>query len=234
MQSPLAQQTSLHEAAKAGNEQLIWQLLQSGINPSIRDGYQRTALHWAAELNHLGVARLLIQRGVNIEAQGGVGWTALHCAVNEGHLQMAQLLLEAGAQVDSREYKGNTPLYYAAMKRHQGVAQLLVARGANRQALTMASMPMQQQQFNPFQMQAPSFMPMPMHMPNYGGFNLHHGVAHHNPAAGIGFGPNGSLGNQWNMQQNIAFAGDQTLVAAVPAVNVYQDMNSATADFASS
>ena len=125
---------ALHQAAKNGQEQAVWLLLQNGADVNARDSYRRTALHWAAEYGYKAVALLLLENGVDIEAKGIVGWTALHCAASNGHEAVVRLLLEKGADIEAKENNGQTALHWAAWNGHEAVVRLLLQKGADVQA----------------------------------------------------------------------------------------------------
>ncbi len=52
-------------ASKNGHIGAVWELLQAGINPSMRDIYGQTALQAAAAYNHQRIAQLLLDAGAN-------------------------------------------------------------------------------------------------------------------------------------------------------------------------
>lgn len=92
----------IHTAAHSGRIQVIQLLLQSGINPSERDGAGSTPLHIAAAKGHHEIVKLLLESGSNINAVDGCGWSPVHLATKNGHENCVRLFLHQGADLWSR------------------------------------------------------------------------------------------------------------------------------------
>jgi ankyrin repeat protein len=58
----------LHDAAKAGNLDLVWSLLDSGTNVDDRDDIHRTPLYLASLCGRVEVAKLLLEYGADVNA----------------------------------------------------------------------------------------------------------------------------------------------------------------------
>jgi ankyrin repeat protein len=101
-------------------------LLDLGVNPASKDGYDMTALHWAAPNGMVGVVRRLLSLGAPLEALNGWEGTVLastiHFAIHmpvEGvdYPAMLELLIAAGADVNAAYPSGNERID-ALLKRH--------------------------------------------------------------------------------------------------------------------
>lgn len=96
-----AEQTLLHHAVIAGENDAVIALLDAGADIMARDAADNaTPLHWAADRGDVEMARLLVERGADPNASddahgwGPLGWAAL----GETNEEVARWLLEAGAR----------------------------------------------------------------------------------------------------------------------------------------
>ena len=121
---------TLHEAARAGDHDLLASLLANGrdVNESDAEGW--SPLHHAAFVGHEPTAALLIGHGAEIDARDQDGWTPLHTAAFNGHLRVTELLLDHGADIHAKEADGDTPIVVANLRKQGNVVEVLVARGA--------------------------------------------------------------------------------------------------------
>lgn len=105
--------TSLHEAAEAGNDLKLRQILR--FNPLVdikaRDEYGCTPLHLASSGKAASVILKHDPAVKNVEDYGGR--SALHCAVLKRRLDVIKTLLEAGIDQTLEDDDGRTALYYA-------------------------------------------------------------------------------------------------------------------------
>jgi ankyrin repeat protein/WD40 repeat protein len=100
----------LHEAANAGDNAKISQLLSTGaatVDVLGKGGF--TALHYAARQGHISTVQLLIDKGADINKQSNLGWTPLHLATHNNHLYCVKTLLNAGARNDIYDSSNNIP-----------------------------------------------------------------------------------------------------------------------------
>ena len=125
----------LLEAAKAGNAELVIQLLAEGADKETKDDRGSTPLHNAAFYGHVSVARALLQAGADKDAKTKDGETPLHSTSRRGQTAIAAMLIEAGADVDARADE-MTPLHFAALTNSVQVVELLVKAGADVNANT--------------------------------------------------------------------------------------------------
>jgi len=110
--------SSIHDAAKAGNIELINQHLAAGVNVNSKDEIGFTPLHYIASGGQLEIAKLLIDNGANVDAKDLDGGTPLHVAtqaMNYGddrgpRTEIVKLLVLKGANVNAINNKSETPL----------------------------------------------------------------------------------------------------------------------------
>jgi len=153
---PALTQSSLHEAARAGNLAEVQQLLDAGARVDLKGHNGMTALHFAvvdptpmttmmrssgevdaeAESDHtaqrLAVIQLLLDAGATAYSKNEDGLTPLHLAA--GHHEdpeILETLLMAGVFADARAENDATPLHFAgAFNGNPEVAQVLLDFGA--------------------------------------------------------------------------------------------------------
>ncbi len=101
-------------------------LLDIGVNPASKDGYDMTALHWAAPNGMIGVVRRLLALGAPLEAlnrwEGTVLGSTIHFAVHMpvkgvDYPAMLETLIAAGADVNAAYPSGDGRID-ALLKRH--------------------------------------------------------------------------------------------------------------------
>ncbi len=94
-------------------------LLDIGVNPVSKDGYDMTALHWAAPNGMIGVVRRLLTLGAPLEAlnrwEGTVLGSTTHFAIHMpvkgvDYPAMLEMLIAAGADVNAAYPSGNEPI----------------------------------------------------------------------------------------------------------------------------
>lgn len=124
---------SLFDAVKAGDVQLATNLIESGVNPNIRNKNGRTPLIETVffsgndrESIILNLSKILILHGANVNADTA-GWTALNMAANYGYPSVVQFLISEGANVNAMDVLcGRSVLWLAAYAGHdQIVSELL-------------------------------------------------------------------------------------------------------------
>lgn len=108
-------------------------LLDSGLDPNVRDDYGRSFLYHAVELGNHDAVELLLRRGAVVDADSRASrGSLLHIAAELGSVEIMDMLLAKNpALLDRKNSRGNTPLHLACMKGHFDAVTLLVSRGAN-------------------------------------------------------------------------------------------------------
>ncbi len=113
-------------ACKFARAEVAEFLLDIGVNPVSKDGYDMTALHWAAPNGMVGVVRRLLALGAPLEAlnrwEGTVLGSTIHFAIHmpvEGvdYPAMLEMLIAAGANVNAAYPSGDERID-AFLKRH--------------------------------------------------------------------------------------------------------------------
>ena len=119
--------TSLLQAAKTGNNELIKLLLELKINIDYQDdGSQCTALILSSEGGHKEVVHTLVSAGANVNIQSQNGWTALLIASQMNFIAIVNELLLAQADINKQSDNGETPLMLACCRGHVEVVKLLL------------------------------------------------------------------------------------------------------------
>lgn len=125
-QSVALKRTPLHWAAKNGLNELVKEMIASGMNVNAVDHMHNTALHFAAP--HPQTIEILLKAGASINQQNIFGNTPLHLAVS--YYQSVQILLENGADKTLRNEIGYRPLEYSIKRgksrRNQEIIKMLI------------------------------------------------------------------------------------------------------------
>jgi cytohesin len=149
------QWTSAHDAAAAGNSEVLELLLAKGANMNLRSKTGWTPLSAAAFYRRANTVQILLARGAEIDVFAAAalgmadhvkqvldsvptvvtsrfgGYTLLHAAAGGGHDSIVKLLLAKGAHVDAATEDGETALHWAARNGHAGACNLLLNAGAD-------------------------------------------------------------------------------------------------------
>lgn len=122
--------TALHEAAIAGDSEVVRALLEAGAMSEPRTHLSfRNPMHYAAIHGHEHIVRMLIDHGSRPNARSADECTALHNAAERGHLGVVKLLVEKGAGVN--QIAGNkTPIDKSQEGQHHEVTNYLHAKGS--------------------------------------------------------------------------------------------------------
>jgi ankyrin repeat protein len=117
---------ALHKAASLGQEALVKQLLENGVDIAGKDDDRGgTALHMAASKGPKAVVWLLLENGADIATTNRRERTALHLAAENGHEPVVRVLLENGADTATIDRRGWMALRLAASNKQETVVRLL-------------------------------------------------------------------------------------------------------------
>ncbi|GAA1023325.1 hypothetical protein Aple_084380 [Acrocarpospora pleiomorpha] len=101
------QRRELFLRVQHGDTPGVLRLLDSGVDPRVRDGRQRTLLHMLHLLDHERLLPRLLAAGLDVEAQDHHKRTPLHVAVGDGgSAALVRDLRAAGARIDVVDYDG--------------------------------------------------------------------------------------------------------------------------------
>jgi len=120
---------ALMSAAREGNQKLVEQLLDIGVDVSVVSDFGYTALHHAVWGGHAQLVDFLLAKGAdpNIIVPDNYTMSALHVAVREQNPALAQRLIQAHADVNARDVAGMTPLHLAVSVPNNPVLPVLLA-----------------------------------------------------------------------------------------------------------
>ncbi|MDT0120900.1 ankyrin repeat domain-containing protein [Kocuria sp. PD6] len=96
-ETELAYVSSLFDAARNGDTQLLSSALDAGVPVNLTNSKGDTLLNLAAYLEREETVAMLLAHGADTERVSDMGFTALVCAVFRGNEPIARALLEAGA-----------------------------------------------------------------------------------------------------------------------------------------
>ncbi len=102
-----SQETVLHKAASAGDEEVLQELPFRQININAKNSLGWTALHVAAANGRGSLVRLLLEVGADPEAATLRQINALHLALESKDESSIAVLLEKGSKVDARNADGS-------------------------------------------------------------------------------------------------------------------------------
>lgn len=117
VETRLRNSTPLYDAARKGNLDIVYLLIERGANVNaICHG--ETALLKVVALNDLKMSKALIEKGAKVRvADEHLGNTPLHYAVIKKNSQMISLLLSKGADMYAENHRGETPVQYILSNR---------------------------------------------------------------------------------------------------------------------
>ena len=125
-------ETSLIEAARYGDTELVIALLDRGADPEMRQrSLGTTALHYMAARNELNAVKALITAGADVNARiDGSLETPLHWAVNSrASVATLKLLIDHGADPTLEDWKGKTSVDYTSVIPNPQRTEILNALG---------------------------------------------------------------------------------------------------------
>ncbi|XP_072166595.1 uncharacterized protein [Diadema setosum] len=122
---------NIHQLSAQGEQTLIADKLEAGVDIDEADSQGHTPLMWACQHHQTDTVRFLLENGADPRKTSTDGETALAFACSIGNLEMVHVLLSKKASVDVYDYNGGTPLIYAVYHNHPAVVQLLLDSGAD-------------------------------------------------------------------------------------------------------
>lgn len=128
LSNEVAAAIALFYAASNAQPEMMKFLLQTEINPNVKDKNGLTAITTAAMRNNTKVAQLLIEAGANANITGSQNQSPLSWAAQYGSTEIVKLLLAAKADVNPKE--NWSPLINAARHNHVEVMEILINAGA--------------------------------------------------------------------------------------------------------
>lgn len=131
--------TALMVASRAGREEIVRRLSESGADVNAQTRQGGTALMYAASAGWPAVVRYLLRMGADVNHANRRGETALLLSIpapwpqqdQERALDCVNQLLAAGASVNSRSADGATALHAAIGRDQLAAVRLLLLRGAD-------------------------------------------------------------------------------------------------------
>ena len=116
----------LINAAKHGDVIRVRELLDSGVNPNIRQYFSDDSPLISASFDgHTEIVKFLLERGADPNIITNNGFTSLIHASVQGHTEIVRLLLENGADPNIRDRYGRTPLMIALNNGNREIARLI-------------------------------------------------------------------------------------------------------------
>ncbi|GAB2964326.1 hypothetical protein GCM10027280_61490 [Micromonospora polyrhachis] len=100
-----------------GGSRTLLPLLDTGMDPHLRDGRGRSLLHHLRAMDHTEVLPRLLAAGLAIDTPDAKGRTPLSVAVGDvGSLELVRALLENGADPNAKDHEGMSPFELAYYK----------------------------------------------------------------------------------------------------------------------
>ena len=99
---------ALHQAAQAGDIEVLKAALAAGVDLDARDGQGWTALMHAVNKGYPLLVEPLLAAGAGVDVRAPDGATALFMAAAHGHTEIVALLMKADADISIRGPKGQT------------------------------------------------------------------------------------------------------------------------------
>ena len=113
---PQIRPDALHNAAQAGDIEMLKAAVTAGVDVNARDSRGRTALMHAVDKGYPLLVQELLEAQADVNVRAPDGATALFMAAAHGHTEIIELLMKAGAAVSVRGPKGETPVEVAVRR----------------------------------------------------------------------------------------------------------------------
>ncbi|KAI6766040.1 hypothetical protein HG530_007110 [Fusarium avenaceum] len=131
-----------HFACLGGLIEVVQQLLEAGVDLTIKDSEGNTPLIISAHKGFNDIVELLLTHGADVSAQNLSGYTALHMAAWKGQTKCCEYLIEGGASLTAKSHREESPLNLACMTYGQSdTVRLLLQNGPETLATERSAMP---------------------------------------------------------------------------------------------
>ena len=120
----------LFEAASQSSNQLLQQVLDSGVTINVRDNKGRNALFWALYAGNSKGASMLIKKGIDYCSNIADGITSLHYTVFKNDFEVFKILSDF-MNINITDSAGSTPIMCAAFYNRDEMIEHLIKKGAN-------------------------------------------------------------------------------------------------------
>lgn len=117
--------TTLFQAARAGNSKAIEKLVKTGYDVTATDKNGATPLCIAIQHRHDATAQRLLSFGSDMNHKDHNGRTPLHYAALYNQKNITHVLLLSGAERHARDKQGKTPRDLAVEKGHKTIVDYL-------------------------------------------------------------------------------------------------------------
>lgn len=121
---PVREQILL-QACGNGSIPAVTHLLNTGVSPDARDGWNTSCMFMAAGNGHIEVVELLLDNGVKIDEPYRMNKTALIVASQAGHLETVKFLISRDADMSLRDTDGKSARDHALEQQHFYIADFL-------------------------------------------------------------------------------------------------------------
>ncbi|XP_011500897.1 PREDICTED: LOW QUALITY PROTEIN: serine/threonine-protein phosphatase 6 regulatory ankyrin repeat subunit B-like [Ceratosolen solmsi marchali] len=117
-------------AAHSGNETIVRQMVNAGLNINETNYFGDSPLMLAA-LSNSRIVKTLLELGADVHMRSWDGFTALHLAAINGDHEVVKLLIDFGACLNVLDDAGRTALHMAVNFANHEVTRLLIDHGIN-------------------------------------------------------------------------------------------------------
>ncbi|CCJ31080.1 unnamed protein product [Pneumocystis jirovecii] len=123
--------SALALAVKFNYDEIVYQLLESGLDINHQDKDGKSALHIAVHLGNVNTVKVLLN-GTKFQKQDTelvenvYGWTPLFIAAIEGFPEIVKLLVSVNARIDKTDFSGWTALEHAVFRGHMNCIDFLM------------------------------------------------------------------------------------------------------------